>query len=294
MPIKNGKYFHWRVMDSFPPQEAYITHGYTNTDYSEDLHSQAFYELNIITRGDGVHYFGDKTYPAVKGDVFIIPPNILHGYEGGSGFDVFHLLLSPTFMQKNSASLERLSAYSTLFHIDPLMRERVSDDLHLRLNERLEEIYPFLEQMELIDNNPTVANCILSDSLATIVITKLCAFYSESHRFEPDGKVPDNFVKSLSYIYEHYNEHIELDELVRMSNMSRTAFITRFKKVTGSSPIRFQAIRRVEIAKQMLADKNMTISSIATEVGCYDTSHFVRLFHQLTGMSPSEYRENKG
>ncbi len=294
MPIKIGKYDHWRVIDSFLPEEAYISHGYTNTDYAEDLHSQAFYELNIITRGNGVHHFGDKAYPAVKGDVFIIPPNILHGYEGGRGFDVYHLLLSPTFMQKNSASLERLSAYSTLFHIDPLMRERVSDDLHLQLNERLTEISPFLEQMELIDKSPNIANCILSDALATIVITKLCAFYSERHGSEPDGKEIDGFVKSLSYIYEHYNEHIKLEELVRMSNMSRTAYITRFNKVTGTSPIKFQAMRRVEIAKQMLTDDNMSISSIATEVGCYDTSHLARLFRQITGMSLSEYRANKG
>ena len=90
MPIKIDEHDHWRIIDSFYYGD-YVTHGYTNTNYEEDKHSQAFYEINIITRGEGVHHFGEKIYPARRGDVFIIPPNILHGYDGGAGFDQKHL-----------------------------------------------------------------------------------------------------------------------------------------------------------------------------------------------------------
>jgi len=290
MPIRIDDHDHWRLQDSFYYGD-YVTHGYTNANYSVEKHSQAFYELNIITRGSGTHWFGERTYPAIKGDVFIIPPNILHGYDGGEGFDVYHLLLSPSFMQKNSLSLSRLSAYSTLFHIDPMMRERVSDNLHLHLCDRdFDDVNVFLEQMEAIDESERICDGILSEAFATVVITKLCEVYARLDRERTEDDADSNFVKSLSYIYENYSRDITIDELVKMANMSRTAYLTKFKRVTGTTPGRLQAQIRIEAAKQLLCDPTRSLGQIAAEVGCYDTSHLVRLFKRTLGISPTEYR----
>ncbi len=291
MPIKINGLDHWRPIDSFYYGD-YITHGYTNTDYAEDRHSQAFYEINIITRGSGTHYFGEKTYPATRGDVFIIPPNILHGYDGGVGFDVYHLLLSPSFMQKNSNNLMRLSTYSALFHIDPMMRERVSDKLHLHLSgEDFDEVYAHLLEMESIDQGGTVADGIMSEALATIVITKLCEVHGRSYKTVLDNEGDGEFLASISYLYEHYNEKINIETLIKMARMSRTAYLAKFKRVTGTTPGKFVAQRRVEVAKDLLSDPSRSLARIATDIGCFDTSHFIRLFSQYTGMTPSEFRD---
>ena len=290
MPIIVDGHEHWRFIDSFYYGD-YLTHGYTNADYSIERHSQAFYELNIITRGSGTHYFGERTYPAVMGDVFIIPPNILHGYDGGRGFDVYHLLLSPEFMQKNSLSLARLSAYSTLFHIDPLMRKRVSDRLHLHLSEvDFTEIKGYLDRMEAVDESERVCDGILSEALAVIIITRLCEIYARTEGEREDEAVDRGFMRSIAHVYEHYASDISVDALVKMAQMSRTAYLTKFHRVTGTTPARLQAELRVERAKQLLADRTKSLTQIAAEVGCYDTSHLIRLFRRVTGRSPSEYR----
>ena len=290
MPIKINGLDHWRPIDSFYYGE-YTTHGYTNTDYAEDRHSQAFYEINIITRGTGTHYFGEKTYPAKRGDVFIIPPNILHGYDGGVGFDVYHLLLSPSFMQKNSANLMRLPNYSTLFHIDPMMRERVSDKLHLHLSGMdFDEVYAHLLEMETLDQGITVAEGIMSEALATIVIAKLCEVHVRTHKNALDTEGDGELLTSISYLYEHYNEKVNIDDLIKMARMSRTAYLAKFKRVTGTTPGKFVAQRRVEVAKVLLSDQSRSLARIAADIGCFDTSHFIRLFLQYTDMTPSEFR----
>ena len=292
MPIKIDEHDHWRTIDSFYYGD-YVTHGYTNTDYEEDKHSQAFYEINIITRGEGVHHFGEKIYPARRGDVFIIPPNILHGYDGGAGFDVYHLLLSPTFMQKNSNSLMRLSTYSTLFQIDPMMRERVSDKLHLHLEgEDYDAVVAYLSQMEAVDAGGSISDGILSEALATIVITKLCEVYRAIDAVDEAAGMDADFLSSISYIYEHYNESIGIEELIKIAKMSRTAYLEKFKRVTGTTPGKFIAARRVEIAKNLLADPSVSLSKIAAEIGCFDSSHFIRLFLKHTGITPTEYRQS--
>ena len=290
MPIKINGLDHWRPIDSFYYGD-YITHGYTNTDYAEDRHSQAFYEINIITRGTGTHHFGEKTYPATRGDVFIIPPNILHGYDGGVGFDVYHLLLSPSFMQKNSTNLMRLPSYSTLFHIDPMMRERVSDKLHLHLSGAdFDEVCAHLVEMESIDHGSSVADGIMSEALATIVIAKLCDVHGKTYSYVLDTEGDGELLASISYLYEHYNEKVNIDDLLKMARMSRTAYLAKFKRVTGTTPGKFVAQRRVEVAMDLLSDPSRSLARIAAEIGCFDTSHFIRLFSQHTGMTPSEYR----
>lgn len=290
MPIKINGLDHWRQIDSFYYGD-YITHGYTNANYAEERHSQAFYEINVITRGTGIHYFGEKTYPATRGDVFIIPPNILHGYDGGEGFDVYHLLLAPEFMQKNSTNLMRLPTYSTLFHIDPMMRERVSDKLHLHLSgSDFDEVCAHLQQMEVIDRGTSVADGIISEALATIVIAKLCEVHGKTRGAEMDSEGDGEFLATISFLYEHYNERVDISTLVRMARMSRTAYLAKFKRVTGTTPGRFVAQRRVEVAKDLLTDPSRSLAKIASDLGCFDTSHFIRLFLQHTGITPSEYR----
>ena len=290
MPIKINGLDHWRPIDSFYYGD-YVTHGYTNTDYAEDRHSQAFYEINVITRGTGTHSFGERTYPAKKGDVFIIPPNILHGYDGGVGFDVYHLLLSPSFMQKNFTNLMRLPNYSTLFHIDPMMRERVSDRLHLHLSGTdFDEVYAHLCEMESVDHGASVADEIMSEALATIVIAKLCEVHGRTYQSVLDTEGDGELLTSISYLYEHYNERVNIADLLKMAKMSRTAYLAKFKRVTGTTPGKFVAQRRVEVAKNLLSDPSRSLAKIASEIGCFDTSHFIRLFSQYTGMTPSEYR----
>ena len=56
-------------------------------DYEIGMHEQEFYEINLITKGEGMHYIDDSRIKAEVGDVFIIPPKISHGYLGGKDFD---------------------------------------------------------------------------------------------------------------------------------------------------------------------------------------------------------------
>ncbi|MBR2460647.1 MAG: helix-turn-helix transcriptional regulator [Clostridia bacterium] len=101
----------------------------------------------------------------------------------------------------------------------------------------------------------------------------------------------DGFTRSIQYIYENYRQHISIEELTRIARMSRTAYMVRFKRVTGVTPGKFQSNYRVELAKQMLSDTSAHISEIAADVGCFDASHFVRIFSAQCGVTPGEYRQ---
>ena len=253
--------------------------GFVEENYSKGLHSQEFYEVNIVLRGSAVHKIGEREITVGAGDTFIIPPSVLHGYNGGEGFDVYHLLISPHYLEKNSAELKLLPAFSALFRIDPLMREKTSARLHFVLDENeLASLMPTLNGLTEHSSRSGAENAIIAGGEALIVIARLCAIY-ESRGVEsaPNEGEDEAFLASIAYIYEHFDKKLTVDMLSRIAQMSRTSYIARFKRVTGMPPARFQRQYRATVARQMLADGTMTEAEIAQAVGCYDTSHLIRM-----------------
>jgi len=267
--------------------------GFVEESYNKKLHSQEFYEINIVLSGSANHYIGKRRITVSVGDTFIIPPLVMHGYDGGEGFDVYHVLLSPKYLEKYSASLQVLPAFSSLFRIDPLMREKTSAKLHFRLKEEeIASIMPRLECLHIRSHGSGHADPIISEGEALIIIAELCAIYESR---TDDQIAPENedsaFLASIAHLYEHYNEGLTIDSLSRIAQMSRNAYITKFKRVTGQAPARFIKLYRIDMAKRMLTETSMSEADIAQAVGCVDVSHLIKMFSSEIGMTPSAYRK---
>ena len=271
-----------------------MVRGFVEKNYSKALHSQAFYEINIVLSGSATHYFGERTLTVSEGDVFIVPPNMLHGYAGGEGFDVYHLLLSPAYLEKYAASLQLLPAFSRLFKIDPLMRAKTSARLHFRLDAKeTARLMPRLETLIERSHRETYVDALISEGEALIVISELCDICERRAVDSPYEENEDAaFLSSVAYLYAHYDETLTIETLSKIAQMSRNAYIEKFKRTMGNPPARFIKLHRVEMIKQMLKDTSLSESEIADAVGCVDVSHLIRLFSSEMGIVPSKYRKN--
>ena len=92
--LKRSKHYYFK--NSSFKGEADTTHFFIMENYNIGMHKQAFFEINIVIRGEGVHCIGEREVKARLGDVFIIPPEMEHGYVGGAGFvtqDIKHCYL---------------------------------------------------------------------------------------------------------------------------------------------------------------------------------------------------------
>jgi len=59
------------------------------------------------------------------------------------------------------------------------------------------------------------------------------------------------------------------------------------------SPYRFVMQERVAKAKAMLEESRWSIGKIAVELGFPTHSHFTKIFHRITGATPSQFREGR-
>jgi AraC family transcriptional regulator len=95
-----------------------------------------------------------------------------------------------------------------------------------------------------------------------------------------------------AYIEEHVADDIPLAALAELARLSPYHFSRSFKRSFGMPPHKYHAHRRIEQAKQLLANRDASITAIALDVGFSETSTFTAAFHRLTGQTPSRYRRS--
>lgn len=273
-----------------------LVHAFLMSDYSIGMHEQEFFEINLITRGEGTHYIDDNAVKTSAGDVFIIPPRISHGYIGGKGFDVFHVILSDGFMSKYIADMQFLSAFYKLFGAEPMMRGKTTVPLHLKL--KGDELLTTVEAMEAIakyDKYSGPAESLIRSNLAMVTISLLCKAYSTSSALENPMLSEDRaLMESISFIHERYYEKITIEDLTRIAHISRSSYIKKFKEICKMPPSAYISKIRIESAASMLIGTNLSIAEIAEKTGFYDTSHLTKTFEKTYGVSPISYRNRKG
>ena len=98
-------------------------------------------------------------------------------------------------------------------------------------------------------------------------------------------------VKAKEYIANNYNKRYFLDSVATYVDKSPYYFSKLFKDETGENFIDYLTNIRIEKAKEMLSNKELSIKEICINVGYSDPNYFSRTFKKCIGITPSEYRE---
>ena len=93
------------------------------------------------------------------------------------------------------------------------------------------------------------------------------------------------------YIRSYFNMPLTLGEISEYVGMNENYFSDYFRKCTKMTFKQDQTDLRIRYSKQMLLDKQYTMEDIAEAVGYNDVKYFSRVFKQVSGISPGEYRK---
>ena len=98
--------------------------------------------------------------------------------------------------------------------------------------------------------------------------------------------------KAKSYINDHFQKDISLDEVSKEVNVSPYYFSKLFKEETGQNYIEYMTEIRINKAKELLSQGNETsMKEICISCGYQDPNYFSRIFKKTVGLTPTEYRE---
>ncbi len=100
--------------------------------------------------------------------------------------------------------------------------------------------------------------------------------------------------QSKQYIQNHYHEQITLEEVSSEVGLSAGYFSALFKKETGEGFAKYLINVRIEQAKILLRETNLSVSEICKSVGYNDLKHFASTFEKAAGVKPGTYRKLYG
>lgn len=143
------------------------------------------------------------------------------------------------------------------------------------------------------DGNP--AGMLYGETLGMALADHLSRRYSPAAALPraPRGGLPAGRMRRVTeYVAAHLEREISLRDLALQAEMSVFHFARMFKQGTGLPPHQYVLLRRIERARSLLADLELTIGDVAVRCGFAHPSHFSESFHRLQGVTPTEYRRS--
>ena len=146
-----------------------------------------------------------------------------------------------------------------------------------------EEILSHLEMSYNLDNL-VYANASLTHFLVTFknsVYNPRVAQQSEN----------DPISRSLAFMKQNLDKNLTLEELAQVAGMSASHFSSVFRQKVQSAPVSFFTYLKIQQACQLLEYTTLRIKEVAYQMGYPDPYHFSRVFTQIMGTSPREFRK---
>lgn len=100
----------------------------------------------------------------------------------------------------------------------------------------------------------------------------------------------EKFLYITDYINAHFAEDLRLEDISSLAGFSKYHFSRLFRQYTDASFYKYLNKKRIEHAKTLLLDPQLTVTEVATLSGFSSLSAFLRMFKQLNKCTPREFR----
>lgn len=129
--------------------------------------------------------------------------------------------------------------------------------------------------------------------LATVSYTMQEDFVQRVHQCKIETSISPHIKKCRDYIQLHITEKINLKELAAYIGYSQNYLCKKFKEETGTNIRDYINEQKIERSKDLLVSTTCTVLDISEIMHFSSPSYYCELFHELTGLTPNEYRNQK-
>ena len=235
-------------------------------------HFHEYYVIGFIEKGQRFLSCKNKEYIIEPGDLLLFNPHDNHTCEqiDGKTLDYRCINIQPENMSKAIFEItgkEHLPYFTpqVVFHSElvAVLRELHQMIIEEEKDFRKEEIYFFL-------------------------LEQLVEEYTEQ-QVPADRTEQSMEVKAIcEFLEEHYMENITLDDLCKLTGLSKYYLLRSFTKQKGISPYSYLETIRIDKAKKML-EQGLPPMEAALQTGFVDQSHFSNFFKKFIGLTPKQY-----
>jgi AraC family transcriptional regulator len=134
---------------------------------------------------------------------------------------------------------------------------------------------------------------VFADALSAAIATQLLRLYGDASATAKGGLTGRKVRLLADFIDAHIERGLAIAELASLAGLSTFHFARAFKQTTGRTPHQFVLLRRLDRARRMLVDTELSIADIAATCGFADQAHLARSFRKQFGAPPTAIRAAK-
>ena len=252
------------------------------TGFGDYWHYHVEMELTAFTHGEGAFFVGDYIGPFAAGEVFLIGENLPHHWNVRG--PCAGLSAQWDFPPEHAfwALPETLSVVSLFQRAGHGIRYggRTAAAVTAGLREiaggsGLDRLGLLLRLLSLLADAPAAEQALLS---------------RRQFALGTDSAHQEAISEAIRYLLGNFRHEIRLEELLRLTGMSKATFARQFRQHSGRTFTEFVARLRLQAACRELVETDRTILEIALSCGFNEVSFFNRLFRRVMSCCPTEYR----
>ena len=250
------------------------------------LHSHEFFELVIVISGKGINFTETEKIEVSPGSTFLIPPNVLHGYEEVEDLVLYNILIGKNILSASMVDLQEIAGFKSL-----LLDDSHSSDIPCLSSPQLEKALALVEKIKREN-----AGMVFGKGTATMVYAYLLQLLVMLSRTKDKPSYTEAYgnqriATSIAFMDINLNRSLTLSELSDQAHMSASTLNRYFRLYTGFSPVEFHIRRRIKYACSLIQTSNLTMEGISEATGFSDGNYFARQFRNIMEMSPRQYKK---
>ncbi|WP_346655471.1 AraC family transcriptional regulator [Pseudomonas sp. RW3S2] len=161
--------------------------------------------------------------------------------------------------------------------------------VHVRSSVRLSQLVQMVSE-ESVEQKPG-SEFALSRLVELLLIEAMRLVAIENAPVELlRGLADGRLAPVLNQLHARIDHPWSVDQLASIAALSRSAFFERFTRTVGVAPMAHLLAWRMEVAKQLLRARQLSVAEIAERVGYGSASAFSVAFSKHAGQSPSRFR----
>ncbi|MDR1115499.1 MAG: AraC family transcriptional regulator [Tannerella sp.] len=262
-----------------------------NADWNWKNVCSPFARIHFVKSGTAKIVRENGVYELKAGHLYLTPSYVRHAYECEGLLELYYLHI-----------YEDLGKNPSIFEVISFPVEIEADPLIIRLIERLIEINPEcgLQYYDprSYDNSVTLADNIAKQSNGPIaceletrgILMQIVSRFLVKAEYR-NGHIEKRILKTLHYIHKNIENAIDIDHLAEICYLTKDHFIRLFKKEMNCTPGKYINRKKIETAQLRLLINGMTIKDTAYSLGFDNVAYFNRLFKNITGESPGDYKK---
>lgn len=244
------------------------------------IHKDFYYELTIVTEGEGEISANGVNTRVKRGDIFLSLPCDIHRIVSSANAPMKYDFVSfYTTNETYRAELENISRY-----LSP--RDRVFRDERIRA-------LVCDAIMELIET-PKFSSELLH-SIFTQIIIYIIRNVEQGTKARTRHATQAEAVcyQLMNYIDTHIYSISKLEDVAETMNYNYSYLSDLFKKTTGNTLSSYYHQKRLEAACQLIAEGTLKMTEIAETLNYSSLYSFSRAFKETFGVSPKQYEKQK-